>query len=70
MTNDPLESFIAHLPTGEFAYTREPDGTWGVGLFPKGAPQRLQTVATGMDKNLACWMALKLNQARAESSQL
>lgn len=54
------DSLIAFLPDGEVAYTREDDGTWGVAIFARGTAALLLKVGTGMDKGVACWIAIQL----------
>lgn len=61
-----MNTLIAnYLPTGDVAYTKEADGDgWGVAIFEPGSTTRLMTVARGMDKNVALWLAVKLSEAR------
>lgn len=60
------DSLIAFLPDGEVAYTREDDGTWGVAIFARGTAAQLLKVGTGMDKCVACWLAIALRKRLAE----
>jgi hypothetical protein len=63
MTNE-LDTLLRGLPRGQAQYVRDHDsGTWQVCIFKPGSVEVLATVATNMDKNVACWMMNKLNRA-------
>lgn len=66
-SNAKYDDLIAWMPAGDVQYVREPDGAWGVAIFPPGAVARIATVATGMDKGAAAWFAAQLRVARAST---
>lgn len=52
------------LPYGEAQYVRDPVvGNWNVCLFEEGTTLRIMTLATGMDKNIACFFSHYVNEA-------
>jgi Leu/Phe-tRNA-protein transferase len=59
-----MDTLLRHLPRGQAQYVRDhDDGTWKVCVFKAGTVEVMETVATNMDKSVACWMTNKLNQA-------
>lgn len=56
-----LDARLSHLPRGVAQYTRE-GAAWGVAIFAHGTAERLYTIACGVDKGVASWLAEKLNE--------
>lgn len=59
-----LHTLLRGLPYGEAQYVRDQHvGNWRVCLFEEGSTLRIMTLATGMDKNVACFFANSVNEA-------
>lgn len=67
MTDDEL---IGSLPHGDIEYVRRVDGSWDVAIFTPGSTHVIMTVASGMDKNVACWLKIRLKEARIDTSDI
>jgi hypothetical protein len=62
--SDPLDTLLRGLPNGNAQYVRDHDsGSWKVCVFAPGSVEVLATVATNMDKSVACWMMNHMNRA-------
>ena len=62
------DDLLSHLPHGEAAYASEKrSGVWSVGIYRAGCASSICTVAEGMDKNTAAWMAVAINAARSRN---
>lgn len=61
---DSMDTLLRGLPHGQAQYVRDHDtGAWNVCIFAAGTVEVLATVATNMDKSVACWMMNELNRA-------
>lgn len=68
---DELHGLISWLPVGEANYARDDDhDKWVTNIYEPGTVNRLAVVATGMDKGVACWLAIKLNETSKAASNL
>lgn len=64
MLTETLDTLLRHLPQGQAQYVRDHDtGSWKVCIFQAGTVEVLETVATNMDKSVACWMMNHVNRA-------
>ncbi len=59
-----MDNLLSHLPDGDIQYVRAPDNRWEVAIYERGQINRLETVATGMDKSVAAWLAHKLRETK------
>lgn len=59
-------SLLAYLPDGEAAWVHRANGTWGVDIFKSCTIEILCKVADGMDKCVAAWLAVNINEALEE----
>jgi hypothetical protein len=58
---------IAGLPPGDIEYVQgliNSHGCWDVAIFAPGTTERVATIASGMDKSVACWLVIKLRAVR------
>lgn len=59
-----LDGLLRGLPNGEAQYSRDHEsGSWSVSIFKRGTVEVLATIATNMDKSVACWLMCKVNDA-------
>ena len=65
LTEGALAGLIFGLPAGQVAYCQGPHG-WDVAIFTPGTVHRVATIAANMDKGLACWLTIKLQEARKQ----
>lgn len=58
-----LDDLLTALPRGEIQYARNhAHGDWEVSICEPGTTKVLATVATQMDKSVACWLMWKLRE--------
>lgn len=62
LTQEQRDTLVSWLPRGEAQYTRNHEtGAWDVKIYSPGTVESLFTVATNMDKSVACWIMHALN---------
>lgn len=63
LSSEQLVTLLIGLPSGEAQYVRNRSGAWDVKIFAPGTVDVRSTVATNMDKSVACWLMHTLNAA-------
>lgn len=60
--SDETDSLISWLPDGQATYSKQDNGLWSVVLWRRGTVEALNVLGRDMDKGVACFMAIRMNE--------